>query len=180
MSSITLYETTVGLYISALESLKVILQKAKEYAPEESTSYPSLRLYEDMLPFSFQIQTTSNIAKKALQRLVPEKGPFPVWEDNETTMDELIARVDKTLALLKTIKPEDLAGREANILEIKLGPNGGSATAEAKGYALGYALPNIFFHLTTAYAILRSKGVPLGKRTYLNSFFEPVVLSVEE
>ena len=176
MAPVTLYDASVGLFVKSLETLSGILRKAKEHSPSDADSFVTARLAEDMLPFSFQVQMVSNASKKTLERLVPQKGPYPVWEDNEKTLDELIARVDKTLALLKTIKPEDLAGKEDEVVEVKLGSQG-SATVEGKGYALGYALPNMFFHLAMAYAILRSRGVPVGKMDYLAPYFSPYILS---
>ena len=176
MAPVTLYDASVGLFIKAMETFNTILRKAKEHNPSGADSFVTAKLAEDMLPLSFQVQFTSNTSKKALERLVPHKGPFPEWEDNEKTIDELVARVEKTLALLKTISPEDLAGKEDEVVEVKLGKAGG-ATVGGKGYALGYALPNVFFHLAMAYAILRNNGVPLGKSDYLSAYFSPYVLS---
>jgi uncharacterized protein len=172
MAPVTLYDTSIPIFINACNSLKAILQKAKEHGSEELTS---ARLIDDMLPLSFQVQTVSNTIKKALERIVPKKGPYPVWEDNESTIDELIARVDKTLALAQTVSANDLAGQDGEVVELKLGPKG-TAKAEVKGYLFGYTLPNVYFHTTAAYSILRMKGVPLGKTDYLTSFLEPNLL----
>ncbi|KAK5659411.1 hypothetical protein OQA88_612 [Cercophora sp. LCS_1] len=176
MSPVTFYDASIGLYIKAFDALLVILKKAKTHAGDDADSYVTAKLIDDMLPLSFQVQVVSNTSKKALERLVPQKGPYPVWEDNEKTFDELIARSEETLALLKKITPEDLEGKESEVVELKLGPRG-TATAEAKGYAFGYALPNVFFHVMTTYTILRMKGVPVGKMDYLTSFLEPNLLT---
>ena len=177
MAPIDLYDTSVGLYIKSCHSLRAILIKAKDHAgPEGNTSLASARLYEDMLPLSFQVQLVSNLSKKATERIVPQKAPYPVWEDNETTLDELIARVDKTLDLLQKINPADVLGKDDEVVEVGMGTRG-TATAHVKGYVLGHSLPNIFFHVTAAYAILRSKGVPLGKSDYLGPYLEGNLLT---
>ncbi|KAK4452002.1 hypothetical protein QBC34DRAFT_398917 [Podospora aff. communis PSN243] len=172
MAPVTLYDTSIPVFINACQALKAILQKAKDHGSEDFTS---ARLIDDMLPLSFQVQTVSNTIKKAIERMIPQKGPYPVWEDNESTLDELIARVDKTLALAQTISAEDLAGKDSEVVELKLGPRG-TAKAEVKGYLFGYTLPNVYFHTTTAYSILRMKGVPVGKMDYLTSFLQPNLL----
>ncbi|KAK1756341.1 hypothetical protein QBC47DRAFT_444761 [Echria macrotheca] len=176
MAPVTLYDASIGLFIKALESFTAILKKAKEHGGADADSFAAARLYDDMLPFTFQVQMVCNTSKKALERLVPHRGPYPTFADDEKTFDDCIALVGRTLDLLKTIKPEDLEGKEDAVVEVKLG-RAGAATVEGKGYALGYALPNVFFHLSIAYGILRSKGVPLGKTDFLTPFFEPYVLS---
>jgi len=174
MAPVNLFDASITQFINSCKSLKAILQKAKAHSPTEE--YATLRLIEDMLPLSFQVQTVSNTIKKALERIVPQKAPYPVWEDKESTLDELIARVDKTLALLETITKEDLADKDSEVVEMKLGPRG-TATAEIKGYVFGYSLPNVYFHTTTTYAILRAKGVPVGKMDFLTSYLENNLLT---
>lgn len=167
MAPITIYDATVDVFVRGIETLIHILQKAKEHAPEESASYPSARLYEDMLPLSRQVQIASDASKNFVKRALPQRE-IPVWEDNEATMDELIARAEKTLALLKTVTPEDLAGLDDKSIELKLGPN--TVTTSGKGMSFAYSVPNFNFHVVMTYAILRMKGVPLGKMDYLKPF----------
>lgn len=179
MAPINLFDISITEFLRANESLKAVLSAAKDHAASDdvANTYPALRLCEDMLPLTFQVQMVTNTSKRAVERLAPQKGPFATWESDEKTLDDLIARVDKTLDLLKTVSAEDLAGVDENVIECGMGPKE-TAKLEAKGYVLGYAVPNVFFHLTTAYAILRKEGVPLGKRTLLNAFMEPVVIEL--
>lgn len=165
MSSIQIYDVSVGLMIKGLTTLRHILQKATE--SPDAASFPDAKLFDDMRPLSFQIQVASNTAKKTVSRFTGVEGE--VWEDNETTMPELIARVDKTLELLKGVDPKSLEGKESANVELSLG-KWGTRELTGKDYSLGYGIPNFFFHVNTAYAILRMKGVPLGKGDYLTSF----------
>ncbi|KAK3345946.1 hypothetical protein B0T25DRAFT_550686 [Lasiosphaeria hispida] len=176
MAPITLYDNSIDLFIKAHEVLKHILEKAKQHAPEESASFPTARLYEDMRPLSFQVQSVSSYSAKCVERVLPHKAPFPAWEDDETTLDQLFARIDESLAFLKGIEAKDLDGLEEKVLEIQMG-RGSSIAIEGKGYALGIAVPNVFFHVSMAYAILRMKGVPLGKKDFSSPYVEPYVLS---
>ncbi|KAK0611217.1 hypothetical protein B0T14DRAFT_540412 [Immersiella caudata] len=168
MAPVSLYDNSILTFTNSLKALKAILQKSKDHG---GADLASARLIDDMLPLSFQVQTVSNTIKKALERVVPQKGPFPVWEDNESTIDELIARVDKTFALVQTISAEDVNGKDSDVVELKLGSRG-TAKADVKGYLFGYTLPNVYFHVMAAYAILRAKGVPVGKMDYLTSYLE--------
>lgn len=169
MSTLPLYDSTIGVSTHAAEALRGILKKAQAHA--DAASFPQARLYEDMRPLTFQVQMVSNVAKKMVERLAGRQ--LDAWEDNEQqTMDELVARVDKTLALLATVKPDDVDGATAKSYDLQL--SGLHATATAEQYVLGYALPNLFFHLSVAYAILRMKGVELGKRDYLAPFVQDV------
>ncbi|KAK3385452.1 hypothetical protein B0H63DRAFT_183149 [Podospora didyma] len=174
MASLSLYDASIKILISAHESLVHILQKASEHP--DAASFPATRLYEDMLPLSFQVQIASNIALKTAHRLTAGKLSFDAFADDEKTIDELIARADKTLALLRSVNAEDLpvgveAVNDTKSIELAMGPKTFSLTPA--GYAFGFGLPNVFFHVSTAYGILRSKGVPLGKMDFLQSFMAP-------
>jgi hypothetical protein len=160
--SLSLYDTTIGSSTKALTALLSLLKKAQEH-PEAAT-IPETRIHEDMLPFKFQVLTVSNFAKKAVERLASRE--LEAWADEESTLEELIARVEKTLALLATVKPEDLQEKEQAIHWGKqlLG------TCSTSQYALDYMLPNMYFHLTTAYDILRMKGLTIGKKDYIKPF----------
>lgn len=169
MASIPLYDITFGLGNQALRTLIDLLKKAK--AHPEAESLPSVRLYPDMLPLSTQILIASNFVKKAVERLVnrsADQPPIEVWEDNEQTLDELIARVERTLALTATVKKEDVEAKEQTLKLGQLGP----FPCTGVNYVMGYYLPNLFFHLTTAYDILRMKGLDVGKKDYLTRFME--------
>ncbi|KAH8674265.1 hypothetical protein BX600DRAFT_457277 [Xylariales sp. PMI_506] len=163
MSEVNIYDISVGTYIGGVTVLVNILKKAA-LQPDADT-LPSASLIEDMLPLSFQVQSVSNTVCGSLKRLL--KTDIQMWEDKETTMEQLIERAENTLALLKNIDPKTLEGAEKNICKV--------AGEELTGrqFILGFAMPNLFFHLQTAYAILRMKGVPLGKDDYLAFWKRP-------
>jgi hypothetical protein len=123
------------------------------------------RLAPDMLPFAKQIQLTSDFAKNSMARLAGIDPPK--FEDNETTMDELIARVRRTLDFIGTISPAALEGSETRDIRIPLRDR----TVEFKGlpFLQFWALPNFFFHHVTAYNLLRHNGVDIGKRDFLGA-----------
>lgn len=164
-----LYNTTIPVYVNGLTALTGILKKAESYAAEKGIPLDDLinaRLYEDMRPLTFQVQVASSTALKAVARATqtePLDLPF-----NETTFDELHARITKTLEVLKALDPAVFASHEKTPFKAPLGPQEFEFTTET--YNTKYGLPNFFFHLSTAYAILRSKGVPLGKMDYLLPF----------
>ncbi|KAK2603834.1 hypothetical protein QQS21_003958 [Conoideocrella luteorostrata] len=158
MSDINIYDISVGMYIKGVSVLIGILKKAALH-PNADT-LPSASLIDDMKPLTFQVQSVSNTVTISLKKLL--QTDIKRWEDDETTMGQIMARAEKTLALLQEIDPKALEGRETT--KIKM-PGG---LISGKQFVLGFALPNLFFHLQTAYAILRMKGVPLGKDDYLD------------
>ena len=123
------------------------------------------RLAPDMLPFSRQVQLTSDFAKNSMARLAGVDPPK--FEDNETTMDELLARVKKTLEYIDTVPAAALESSETRDIKIPLRDR----TLEMKGlpFLQNWALPNFFFHFVTAYNLLRHNGVDVGKRDFLGS-----------
>lgn len=163
MSDIKIYDISVGTYIGGLKVLVNILKKAA-LQPDADT-FPSARLIDDMNPLSFQVQSVSNTVSRSLKRLM--ETDVESWEDNETTMDQLIERAEKTLALLESIDPKTLEGRENTVVKVA------GEEITGKQFILGFGMPNLFFHLQTAYAILRMKGVPLGKDDYLGPWHRP-------
>ena len=121
------------------------------------------RLYPDMLPLVTQVQIASDASKGAAARLAGVE--IPKFEDNEQTFADCQERVRKTLAFLETLKPEQFAGAESR--EITLALRERTLKFSGQDYLLTWALPNFFFHVTTAYAILRHNGVEIGKSDYL-------------
>ncbi|KAN0073518.1 hypothetical protein V8E54_008738 [Elaphomyces granulatus] len=174
---VSLYEISVPIFIRGLNALSHILAEAEKYAKEKDipiSEFIEARLYPDMLPLTFQIQACSDVSKSAIVRVA---GTEPVvMEDNESTIEQLQARIARTIDILKNVKPEDLEGKEDKEVIVK------SKTVELKytgrNYFQHHSLPNFLFHVTTAYAILRSKGVPLGKRDYLKSFYPGIPIDV--
>ncbi|KUI60198.1 hypothetical protein VP1G_07397 [Cytospora mali] len=174
MAGITFYNAYFPTIITALDTLEAILNSAQAHAKKNGidvdTEYVPAKLYEDMLPLSFQIQVVSNTLKKAVFRLTGAGAE--AWEDNETTFDQLFARIKKTKELVKSVKPEDINGKEGETTDVEIGPNILKTTHQSS--ITGFVLPNMFFHLQTTYAILRMKGVPLGKVVFLTPFLEPL------
>jgi uncharacterized protein len=163
---ITLYDASVPLYINMLRNLSALLDKAQAHAAAHGLALSSLaeaRLAPDMHPLTGQIQLASDAAKGGAARLAGVTAPsFP---DVETTFPELQERIAKTIAFLETIKPDQINGGEERTIELKT-PNR-TMTFNGLDFLLRFSLPNFLFHVTTAYAVLRSQGVPLGKMDYL-------------
>ena len=123
------------------------------------------RLRPNMLAFPRQVQIFCDNAKNTVARLAGVEPPR--FEDNEATLDDLKARIDKTLAFVATIDRSALEAGATREIEFPVGPN--KARMQGDNYLLHYALPNFYFHLTTAYNLLREAGVDIGKRDYLGA-----------
>lgn len=167
--TLSVYDVTVPVFLRAFDNLQAILDKGIAFAESEGIDPNSLvetRLFADMAPLSGQIQRASDTAKLCAARLTGVTPPsFP---DEETTFAELKARIEKTVAFLKSVPPEAFEGAETRTVTLKTRTS--ETHFEGKDYVLKHALPNFFFHVTTAYAILRHKGVPIGKKDYLGAF----------
>lgn len=175
MSTLSLHAATVATAISALLTLKHVLNKAAQTHPSP-TALPSARLAPDMFPLRTQVQIVSNFGKQVITRLAtaPSKAAVPEWKDiaEEATIEELIERIDKTVELLEGVDEADVAGAGEKIQELKLGEV--TVDVSTAQYVFGYCLPNLFFHLSVAYGILRNQGVELGKKDYLGAFLRDV------
>ncbi|HEY1708089.1 MAG TPA: DUF1993 domain-containing protein [Rhizomicrobium sp.] len=162
----TIYDASVPVMTRALTNLSNILDKAAAQAKSEDRAASELigaQLAADMKPLTFQIQSASDAAKGCAARLAGIEPPS--MPDTETTFPELKDRIAKTIALLNTIKPEQLAGAEDREIVLKF-PNG-EMKFTGRDFLAGFSLPNFFFHVTTAYAILRHKGIAIGKMDFL-------------
>jgi hypothetical protein len=162
----SMYEASIPMFIHSLNSLRAILEKGAAHAEAkkfDSSVLAASRLFPDMLPLINQVQIASDAAKGAAARLAGIDPPR--FEDAEKTFPELIARIDKTLEFLKSVKPEQLEGSDERIVTLKVR----STTYEFPGlhFLRHWAIPNFFFHVTTAYDILRHNGVEIGKVDYL-------------
>lgn len=168
---VSLYEISVPIFIRGLNTLSHILTEAEKYAQEKDipiSEFTDARLYPDMFPLSFQVRTASNLAKGGIVRVAGTEAV--VMEDNENTIEELQERISRTIVILKSVKQEDFEGKEDKEIIVKTqGPVVLNFTGH--NYFQHHSVPNFLFHVTTAYAILRSKGVPLGKKDYLQSFY---------
>ncbi len=164
--TISMYQASVPAFQRMLGNLKVILDKAAAYAVAKKIDESVLlnaRLYPDMLPMGRQIHIAADFAKGCVARLAGLE--VPKYEDNEKTFAEFHARIDKTLAFIASIKPEQIDGSEDR--DINLVVAGNPMLFKGQAYLVHMALPNFYFHLTAAYAILRHNGVEVGKGDFL-------------
>jgi hypothetical protein len=165
--SISMYAASVPVFKQQLGGLDGLLEKAEAHAAARKIDPAVLlqaRLFPDMYPFTKQVQIAADFAKGAPARLAGIE--VPSYEDNEQTFADLRARIAKTLAFIDTIKPEQIDGSEDR--EIVVFP-GTPREMKFPGqtYLLHFALPNFYFHVTTAYALLRHNGLELGKRDFI-------------
>jgi hypothetical protein len=162
----SIYDSAIPPAVRTLENLSKILDKAVAQAKNENIDakiYLEGRLASDMHPFTRQIQMASDGAKAGAARLAGEEPPsFP---DTETSFPELKERITKTVTYLKSIPREKFAGADERTITLKF-PNG-SLDFVGRDFLTGFMLPNFYFHVTTAYDILRHKGVQIGKMDYL-------------
>ena len=163
---ISMHAMSYDVFKRALAQLQFVMEKAVANAKArnfETGVLVDARLAPDMLPFVKQIQIASDNAKFGVARLAGIEAPK--FEDNEKTLDELKARILKTIDFLKSTAASAFEGAEDRDIKITV-PN---RTIEMKGlaYLNGWVLPNVFFHVTTAYLILRHNGVDVGKRDFL-------------
>jgi hypothetical protein len=166
--AVSLYDVSIPVFTLTLSNLAVILDKAASHAESKKVDakvLPATRLIADMLPLSSQIQIACDTSKGAAARLAGVE--VPKHPDTEVTLDELKARVAKTLDFIKTIKREQLEGAESREIVLQFP----QTTLKFTGlnYVTNFVLPNFFFHVTTAYALLRKNGVDIGKRDFLGS-----------
>ena len=164
--ALTMYDASVTVFMHNLKQLSHLLDKSAAHAEATGIDPATLvqaKLAEDMRPLSFQIQSASDASKLAVVRLSGVAAPsFP---DTETTFDELRVRVSKTRDYLETVSRQAFEGSEERVVTMKAGAVELEFTGQS--YLLHFALPNFFFHVTTAYDILRHNGVPIGKRDFL-------------
>ena len=164
--TISMYQASVPVITRALTNLRQILVKAEAHAQAKKIDagvFLNGRIAPDMLPLTKQIQIVSDNAKGIPARLAGIE--IPAYADTEATFEELLARLDKTLAFVASIKPAQIDGSDDRQVELKLGPN--LVTFTGLSYLTGFALPNLYFHAVTSYAILRHLGVEIGKRDYI-------------
>ena len=166
--SLSLYQLSVPVYERALNAFLAILDKAEEHAKArkfDPNNYLALRLAPDMFPFVRQVQSFCDHAKNSSFRLAA-KDP-PAKEDKETTIAELRGRIQATLEMLKSIDAKAMEGGETR--EIVIPAGGAKLKLPGADYLLHFAMPNFYFHLTTAYDILRASGVEIGKRDFMGA-----------
>ncbi len=165
--SITLSSASLPVFQTALSNLLHCLNKAEANAAArqfDPNVFVTMRLAPDMLPFASQIRIACDAAKNGTARLAGIEAPR--FEDNETTFAELQARIRKTLDWLATVPAASIDGREEADITFPVGRDK-TRTMQGEAYLKHWALPNLFFHVTTAYALMRHAGVDLGKADYL-------------
>lgn len=166
--SFGMYDASVPVFVNSLTNMRDWLDKAAEEKSEAALI--EARLAPDMRPFPAQYQMASDSAKNALARLTGTEAPS--MPDTETSFAELRDRCNRTIDYLKSFDPASLAGSEDREVVIKF-PNGTGYRFPGAQYLAGFALPNFFFHVTTAYGILRNAGVSVGKRDFLQHLAAP-------
>lgn len=168
MTTISLYRASVPVFVRQLQALSAMLGKADAHAQAQQLDPAGLtgaRLAPDMLPLTSQIYIATDMAKGCAARLAGLDAP--AYEDTETTLAELQARIAKTVSYLQGFQASQIDGAEERSITLKL--RSGERQFNGLDYLLGFALPNFFFHVTTAYGLLRHQGVPLGKLDFLGA-----------
>ena len=166
--SLSMYSASVPVFVRMLGNAQKWLAKAEEHAAArkfEPNNYLGLRLAPDMLPFVRQIPIASDTAKGCVARLTGQE--VPKWEDTEASIADLRARLQRTIDYVQSVPREKFEG--AATREIVLPMRQGELRFDGESYLKHYVLPNLYFHLTTTYALLRHAGVDLGKRDYLGN-----------
>jgi uncharacterized protein len=165
--SLTMHAASVPAFVRQLGAMLVWLDKAQAHAEARKFSpdnYLGLRLAPDMLPFSRQIQIAADFAKGCTARLAGHE--VPKWDDTEATLDDLGARIRRTIDYVQSVPAAQVDGSESReiVLQMRVGD---PRRFVGQDYLVQYVLPNFYFHATTAYALLRQAGVEIGKRDFI-------------
>jgi len=166
---IDMYQASIPVFLKMLGNLSAILEKGDAYAKANNIDqlvFINYRLAPDMYPLSKQVQIATDMAKGCGARLAGLE--VPSYEDNESTFADLQARIAKTIAFVQSLCPEQINNREDRHITFKI--RGIDRNFIGLPYLLNFVLPNLYFHITTTYAILRHNGVELGKLDYLGGF----------
>jgi len=163
-----MYDISIKPINLAMANLTHIVKTGSAHCKDsgvEDKVMTQMRLYPDMLPFAAQIRIAGDVSKGCASRLSGVEPPS--FEDNEETFDQLLARCDKTVEFINSIDADDINGTEEKAINLKLPSIELNFTGA--DYVQKFVIPNIQFHVTTAYAILRNNGVPLGKQDFLGA-----------
>ncbi|HEY9103342.1 DUF1993 domain-containing protein [Chitinimonas sp.] len=167
--SLSMYQASIPGFVRTLKNLDAILDKAvacAEARKYDPTVLVGCRLAPDMLPLARQIQIATDGVKGCAARLAGIE--VPSYADDEATIAELKARIAKTIAFLESVPADKIEGSEERVVTIKL--RGKDTEFKAVPYLFHFVIPNFYFHVTTAYDILRHNGVEIGKRDYLGEY----------
>lgn len=164
--SLSMYESSVPVLIRNLNNLAAILEKGAGYASDreiEGAVLVNARLFPNMFPLARQVQIACDVSKGAVGRLSGVEAPK--HEDTEVSFDDLQTRIKKTIEFIESVPADKIDGSEEKEIVLAAGPN--EYKFRGKDYLLLFVLPNVFFHITTAYNILRHNGVDIGKMDFL-------------
>ena len=165
--SLTMHSASAPVFSRILGNMLVWLDRAEAHAQArkfDPNNYLGLRLAPDMLPLSRQIQIASDGAKGCMSRLAGAE--IPKWEDNEASLDELRARIRKTVAHVQSFSVAQIDGSDDRAISVPM-RSGDALQFTGETFLKHFAMPNFFFHATTSYALLRHAGVELGKADFL-------------
>ncbi len=166
--TISMYQASVPRFVNILGNLSKILDKAQAYIDAKKIADATLtgdRLFPDMLPLTAQVQIACETAKGVISKLSGVDAP--PFEDKETTLAELKARIAKTISFIQSVPAQKIDGTEDKAIVTKRGDKETHYTGMQ--FLLGHAVPNFYFHVSTTYNILRHNGVEIGKRDYLGN-----------
>jgi len=167
--SLSMYQASVPVFLRMLTNLANVLDKAMAHVAAhkiEPAALLNARLYPDMFPLVRQVQLATDFAKNTSARLAGVE--LPKFDDTETSFAELKARIARATEFLKNLKPAQIDGAEEKEITYLIG--GQPTTFKGQQYLFNSGLANFYFHVTTAYAILRHNGVELGKRDFLGPY----------
>lgn len=165
--SLAIHDDIVPALLRALQQLQHVLQKGKAHADAQGWDPAvllAMRLAPDMFPLTRQVQTATDFAKNAAARLTGSEAPK--FDDTETTFEALDARIVRALEYIASVPAEAYDGAESRAVVISTRARG-DLHFDGRGYLLGFAVPNVHFHCSMAYALLRHAGVPLSKPDFL-------------
>jgi hypothetical protein len=163
-----LYDVTIPAFIRGLQNLSAMLEKSKAFATEQGMGLSELldaRLIDDMAPLTRQVQMVTDTAKFVAVRVGQVENE--AWADDEASYEDVEARVSKAILFLQNVSTEGFDSREE--AKVVLTTPSGDIPFTGSTYVFGFAIPNFYFHLSMAYALLRMKGVPVGKLDFLGS-----------
>ena len=164
--TLSMHQAAVPVFVRALGNLAHVLRKGEEHAKSKDVTDKVLlqtRLIPDMLPLIKQVQIACDMAARGAARLA---GVEPMsFEDNEATLAQVHSRIERAIEYIQSFKPEQIDGSEARSIVLKM--RTGEMTFEGQAYLLHFVSPNLFFHCTTAYNILRETGTGIGKTDFI-------------
>jgi hypothetical protein len=166
--SLSMYQASVPVFVRALKNLTGVLHKGEAFATARKIDPAVLisdRIAPDMFPLLRQVQIATDIARRGVARLAgvePEK-----FEDNEKTFADLYDRINRTIAFLESFRPQQIDGTEDKQISFEVG--GKKMNFTGTGMLMNFSIPNVFFHATVTYAILRHNGVEIGKSDFLGN-----------